>query len=143
MLQLTAEWVAAGSPDPGARFTPPVAYASSAAFDRGEDADTLAAVALLLAVAHPAGPGPELDDGDAWPPVCPECGGDDPQGTLRVQLLGPVRLLRMWPRPRHLRLLRLTGMPGYQDAAAVAGRGLAVFPLPAGSKAARPGWHRR
>ncbi len=34
-------------------------------------------------------------------------------------------------------------MPGYQDAAAVAGRGLAVFPLPAGSKAAGPGWQRR
>ncbi len=34
-------------------------------------------------------------------------------------------------------------MPGYQDAVAVAGRGLAVFPLPAGSKAAGPGWHRR
>jgi hypothetical protein len=34
-------------------------------------------------------------------------------------------------------------MPGYQDAAAGAGRGLAVFPLPAGSKAARPGWHRQ
>ena len=34
-------------------------------------------------------------------------------------------------------------MPGYQDAAAVAGRGLAVFPLPAESKAAAPGWHRR
>jgi hypothetical protein len=34
-------------------------------------------------------------------------------------------------------------MPGYQDAAAVAGRGLAVFPLPAGGKAAAPGWHRR
>ena len=32
-------------------------------------------------------------------------------------------------------------MPGYQDAAAAAGRGLAVFPLPAGSKAAAPGWH--
>jgi len=34
-------------------------------------------------------------------------------------------------------------MPGYQDAAAVTRRGLAVFPLPAGSKAAAPGWHRR
>jgi hypothetical protein len=34
-------------------------------------------------------------------------------------------------------------MPGYQDAAAVASRGLAVFPLPAGSKAAAPGWQRR
>ncbi len=34
-------------------------------------------------------------------------------------------------------------MPGYQDAAAAAGRGLAVFPLPAGSKAAGPGWQRR
>lgn len=29
------------------------------------------------------------------------------------------------------------------EAAAAAGRGLAVFPLPAGSKAARPGWQRR
>jgi hypothetical protein len=27
VLELTAEWVAAGSPGPGARFTPPVAYA--------------------------------------------------------------------------------------------------------------------
>lgn len=34
-------------------------------------------------------------------------------------------------------------MPDYQDAAAVAGRGLAVFLLPAGSKAAGPGWQRR
>jgi hypothetical protein len=34
-------------------------------------------------------------------------------------------------------------MPSYQDAAELAGRGLAVFPLPAGSKAAAPGWHRR
>ncbi len=79
VLELTAEWVAAGSPGPGARFTPPVAYASSAAFDRDEDAETLAAVALLLAVAHPAAPA-DLDD-DYWPATCPECGGDDPQGT--------------------------------------------------------------
>jgi hypothetical protein len=79
MLDLTAEWVAAGSPGPGARPTPPVAYASSAAFDRDEDAETFAAVALLLAVAHPARL--ELDDGedDPWP-RCPECGSDDPQG---------------------------------------------------------------
>ncbi len=80
VLELTAEWAAAGSPGPGARFTPPVAYASSAAFDRDEDAGTLAAVALLLAVAHPAAPARELDDDD-WPASCPECGGDDPQGT--------------------------------------------------------------
>jgi Bifunctional DNA primase/polymerase, N-terminal len=42
-----------------------------------------------------------------------------------------------------LQLLGLTGMPDYQDAAAVAGRGLAVFPLPAGAKRAEPGWQRR
>src|SRR5215471_1375668 len=57
--------------DPGARFTPPVAYARSAAFDRDEDAKTFAAVALLLAVAHPAAPVRELDDDEAWPPTCP------------------------------------------------------------------------
>src|SRR5262245_14309641 len=33
-------------------------------------------------------------------------------------------------------------MPGYQEAATLVGRGLAGFPLPAGSKAAEPGWHR-
>ena len=52
-------------------------------------------------------------------------------------------MLRVRQQQRHLRLLGLTGMPGWQDAAAVAGRGLAVFPLPAGGKAARPGWQRR
>jgi hypothetical protein len=88
VLELTAEWAAAGSPDPGARFTPPVAYASSAAFDRAEDAETLAAVALLMAVAHPAGPARELDDDD-WPASCPECGSDDPQGTYGCQCWDP------------------------------------------------------
>ena len=88
VLELTAEWVAVGSPDPGARFTPPVAYASSAAFDRDEDAETLAAVALLLAVAHPATPAGELDDDD-WPASCPECGGDDPQGTYGCECWDP------------------------------------------------------
>ena len=88
VLELTAEWVAAGSRDPGARFTPPVAYASSVAFDRDEDAETFAAVALLLAVAHPAAPARELDDDD-WPVSCPECGGDDPQGTYGCQCWDP------------------------------------------------------
>jgi hypothetical protein len=79
MLELTAGWVAAGSPDPGARMTPPAAYASSAAFDRDEDEETFAAVALLLAVAHPSAS--ELDDEDGGRPwTCPECGSDDPQG---------------------------------------------------------------
>ncbi len=80
MLELTAGWVAAGSPDPGARPTPPAAYASSAAFDRDEDADTFAAVALLLVIAHPSVPDLD-DDEDGRPWTCPECGGDDPQGT--------------------------------------------------------------
>jgi hypothetical protein len=86
MLELTAGWVAAGSPGPGARFTPPVAYASSAAFDRSEDDETLAAVALLMAVAHPPAP---VHDDDHWPATCPECGGDDPQGTYGCQCWDP------------------------------------------------------
>lgn len=66
MLELTAEWVAAGSPAPRVKFTPPTAYASSSAFDRDEDAETFTAVCLLLAIAHPASPPatgrPVLDD---------------------------------------------------------------------------------
>jgi hypothetical protein len=89
MLELTAGWVAAGSPDPAARFTPPAAYASSAAFDRSEDAETFAAVALLMAVAHPAAPARELDDEDGRPWTCPECGGDDPQGTYGCDCWDP------------------------------------------------------
>ena len=86
MLELTAEWVAAGSPDPGARLTPPAAYASAAAFDRTEDAETFAAVAVLLAVAHPAAAG--LDDDSLW--TCPECGSDDPQGTYGCNCWDPA-----------------------------------------------------
>ncbi len=88
MLELTAGWVAVGSPGPAVRFTPPTAYASSAAFDRDEDELTFEAVALLLAVAHPAGPASELDDED-WPASCPECGGDDPRGTYGCQCWDP------------------------------------------------------
>jgi hypothetical protein len=57
VLQLTVEWVDAGEPYPGAGFTPPVAYASSAAFDREEDEETLVSLAVLLALAHLALPG--------------------------------------------------------------------------------------
>jgi hypothetical protein len=57
VLELTAEWVDAGEPAPGAGFTPPVAYASSAAFDRDEDEETLVSVAVLLTLAHLALPG--------------------------------------------------------------------------------------
>ena len=89
MLELTAEWVAAGSPDPGARMTPAAAYASSAAFDRDEDAETFAAVALLMAVAHPAGPAlDDEDDGRPW--TCPECGGDDPKGVYGCACWDPT-----------------------------------------------------
>jgi hypothetical protein len=90
MLELTAGWVAAGSPS--ARFTPPVAYASSTAFDRDEDAATLAAVSLLMAVAHPAvgvvSPEDWPADGEDWP-ACPECGGDDPKGTYGCECFNP------------------------------------------------------
>jgi hypothetical protein len=55
MLELTAEW-AAGRPTPAVWVAPPVAYASAAAFDRDQDAATLSAVSLLLALAHPTAP---------------------------------------------------------------------------------------
>jgi hypothetical protein len=87
MLELTAGWVDDGSPGPGARFTPPAAYASSAAFDRSENAETFAAVALLMAVAHPPAPVRDDDDGPPW--TCPKCGGDDPQGTYGCQCWDP------------------------------------------------------
>jgi hypothetical protein len=73
-------------PRPGAQFTPPAAYASSAAFDRSEDAETFTAVALLMALAHPPAP---VHDDDYWPATCPECGGDDPQGTYAGQCWDP------------------------------------------------------
>jgi hypothetical protein len=36
----------------------------------------------------------------------------------------------------------MTAMPGFPDVVALVSRGLAVFPLPRGSKAAGPGWQR-
>lgn len=85
MLELTGEWIAAGRPAPSnGPFTPPIALASSVAFDRDEDAETLTSVAALLALSHLAlagqyarledaepaepepsedyDPGPEIDD---------------------------------------------------------------------------------
>jgi hypothetical protein len=59
ILELAA---ASSSPALVGGFIPHVAYASSAAFDRDEDAATLSAVALLIAVAHPAAPGGHADD---------------------------------------------------------------------------------
>jgi rubrerythrin len=70
-------------------MTPAAAYASSAAFDRDEDAETFAAVALLMAVAHPAGPAlDDEDDGRPW--TCPECGGDDPKGVYGCACWDPT-----------------------------------------------------
>jgi hypothetical protein len=80
LLELAAGWHAAGNPDPPqSPAAPPVAFASSVAFDRDEDAETFGSVALLLALAHLGGPGhdavgeyepdDEYDDG-----YCPECG---------------------------------------------------------------------
>jgi hypothetical protein len=54
MLELIATQSASGSPGTSGGFASPVAYASSAAFGRDEDAATLSAVALLMAIAHPA-----------------------------------------------------------------------------------------
>jgi hypothetical protein len=82
MLELTAEWDADERPPPASgRFTPPVAYASSCAFDRDEDATVLDAVCVLLTLAQPAGDVASPEDWDADYGTCPECGGDDPQGT--------------------------------------------------------------
>lgn len=53
MLELTGEWLAAGKSGPGpGGFTPPVAFASSVAFDRDEDDETLTSLAALLALSH-------------------------------------------------------------------------------------------
>jgi len=52
MLELTAGWITAGKPTGPGGFTPPVAFASSVAFDRAEDEETLTSLAALLAVSH-------------------------------------------------------------------------------------------
>lgn len=90
ILDLTAGWVADKRPAPaGGRFTPPVAYASSCAFDRDEDAVVLDAVCLLLALAHPADDVATPEDWQADDRVCPECGGGDPQGTYGCSCFDP------------------------------------------------------
>lgn len=99
MLELTADWVASGSPERPGAVSPPAAYASSAAFDRDEDAETVAAASLLLlAVAHPArlaatpatmdeyddadcrygyaGYADWGDEDDPWGRYCTECGAN-------------------------------------------------------------------
>ena len=94
MLELTATQPASGSPETAGGFAPHVAYASSAAFDRDEDAATLAAIALLMAVAHPAAnvvsPEDWPADNEDWPAACPECGGDDPKGTYGCECWNPA-----------------------------------------------------
>jgi hypothetical protein len=91
-LELAAGHAAAGSPSK--RFAPHVAYASSAAFDRDEDAATLDAVCVLIALAHPAGsagmPADPADEDDDWPPMCPECGGGDVRGTYGCECFNPM-----------------------------------------------------
>jgi hypothetical protein len=52
MLELTGQWIAEGRPAPAnGLFTPPMAFASSVAFDRDEDEETLTSLAALLALA--------------------------------------------------------------------------------------------
>lgn len=83
MLELTAEWITAGKPTRPGGFTPPTAFASSVAFDRAEDEETLTSLAALLAVSHLAlaereaaesEPEPEPDDYDPGPEVDDEGG---------------------------------------------------------------------
>jgi hypothetical protein len=91
MLELAAGHAAAGSP-PAGGLAPHVAYASSAAFDREEDAAVLDSVCLLLVLAHPASdipPGGWPEENESWPIGCPECGGDDPQGTYGCSCFDP------------------------------------------------------
>jgi hypothetical protein len=91
MLDMTAEWAAATPTPAGTRFTPPEAYASSCAFDRDDDAAVLDSVCLLMALAHPARSADHEDhDPDNWPEPCPECGGDDPQGTYGCGCFNPM-----------------------------------------------------
>src|SRR5260221_6215101 len=54
MLQLTGEWLAAGRPRrrPRGVFAPPFAFATSVAFDRDADDQTLTSLAVLLTLAH-------------------------------------------------------------------------------------------
>src|ERR1700740_2223514 len=53
MLEMTAEHEAASWPEPQpGRTSPPLAFASTGAFDRDEDDATLTSLAALLAVAH-------------------------------------------------------------------------------------------
>ena len=55
MVDMTARWQAEGSPaPPPGRLAPPAAYASATAFEPAEDAETLEAVCLLIALAYPA-----------------------------------------------------------------------------------------
>lgn len=51
MLEVTQGWIDAGKPTTP-NFSPPYAYASSVAFDRNEDTETLDTVAVLLTIAH-------------------------------------------------------------------------------------------
>jgi hypothetical protein len=92
MLSLTAGHAADKRPAPAPRrFTPPEAYASSCAFDRDDDAAVLDAVCVLIALAHPAADVTPPEDGWAddedW--GCPDCGGDDPQGTYGCSCFDP------------------------------------------------------
>jgi hypothetical protein len=95
MLTLTAEWRAetypsdrrAGVPmGPGVSMPPPVAFASSVAFDRGEDRETLSSLSMLLTLAHLSLPRPEGQDepirvgdpdGDVWGDDYADPGPDD------------------------------------------------------------------
>jgi hypothetical protein len=54
-LSMMRDWLAAGRPEPtNGPFTPPLAFASSVAFDRDEDAETLTSLSVLLVLAHVA-----------------------------------------------------------------------------------------
>jgi hypothetical protein len=75
MLALTAEWRAETYPSdrhagvpmrPGIAMPPPLALASSVAFDRAEDRETCSSVSVLLTLAHLAIPGRvSLSDAEA------------------------------------------------------------------------------
>jgi hypothetical protein len=55
LLDLMAGWLGAGRPEPSpGGFTAPLALASSVAFDRAEDAETLTSLSVLLVLAHVA-----------------------------------------------------------------------------------------
>lgn len=96
----TAEWLiemitdcragTLASPGPGG-FSPPEAFASSVAFDRDEDAETFATLAVVLALAETAAAPDELGEPDEPEPEDYDPGPEvDDEGGMSEYRYGPA-----------------------------------------------------